>query len=53
MVSLQQHVAEQGGGEACEAELKGGPYWSLMFEVTESEQKPVESSMVDIGDSSW
>lgn len=44
---------EQGNGEACATELKGGPYWSLMFEVTESQQRPIDSSMVDIGDYSW
>lgn len=33
-----------GGGEGGSEEAKEGPYWSLMFEVSESDLKPVESS---------
>ncbi len=38
------------GGEVTDGEKKKeGPYWSLMFEISESDLKPVDSSPVTIG----
>jgi protoporphyrinogen oxidase len=37
------------GADAADKAARPGPYWSLMFEVSESELKPVDCSLVDIG----
>ena len=34
------------GGENCSSELKSGPYWSLMFEISESREKPVDITSI-------
>lgn len=36
-------------GRAAAAAAAGGPYWSLMFEVTESSCKPVDGTPVTLG----
>lgn len=45
-LSLAHDVLLSGDGEAFtdgrQGEMKGGPWWSLMFEVSESEYKPVD-----------
>jgi hypothetical protein len=38
-----------GGTAAAAAAAAAGPYWSLMFEVTESSCKPVDQSPVTLG----
>lgn len=46
-----------GSGEAFadahDRESRIGPYWSLMFEVSESDLKPVDMSDVVLGQSHW
>ena len=37
------------GGKAGERGAEGGPYWSLMFEVSESDLKPVDCSPAAVG----
>ena len=45
----------QGDGtEVSDASPEEGPYWSLMFEVSESVQfKPVDQSPVTVGGKTW
>ena len=46
--------APSGGGADTSASPPGGPYWSLMFEVSESAaHKPVDSSPVPLAGSTW
>jgi uncharacterized protein affecting Mg2+/Co2+ transport len=33
--------------------LQAGPYWSLMFEVSESQFKPVNQEPVQLGGKTW
>ena len=43
-------------GDASEAkgsQPEAGPYWSLMFEVSESTEKPVNQSSVPLGGGEW
>ncbi|KAK9796975.1 hypothetical protein WJX73_004167 [Symbiochloris irregularis] len=43
-------------GDASDAkgsQAEAGPYWSLMFEVSESTEKPVNQKMVDLGGGKW
>jgi hypothetical protein len=44
-------------GDASDAkkgeEAKGGPYWSLMFEISESKLKPVNQKPVSLGGAKW
>lgn len=35
------------------AEAKEGPYWSLMFEVSESYCKPVKQDTIDLAGGKW
>jgi hypothetical protein len=39
------------GSDADDASAKPGPYWSLMFEISESNYKPVGTEQVNIGTS--
>lgn len=42
------------GTPAPDSQPKGGPWWSLMFEISESQYKPVEwQSTVEIGGKQW
>ncbi|GMH44071.1 hypothetical protein BSKO_12005 [Bryopsis sp. KO-2023] len=45
-------ICKGDGGAGSSAE-ESGPYWSLMFEVTESAMRPVDNSMVTIGGQQW
>jgi hypothetical protein len=45
----QRQQQEEGAAEGAEE----GPYWSLMFEVSESSQKPVSQRPVQLGGSEW
>ena len=38
---------------AADAAAGPGPYWSLMFEVSESEMKPVNQAPVQLGGATW
>jgi len=44
-------------GDASDAkkgeEAKAGPYWSLMFEVSESKLKPVNQKLISLGGAKW
>jgi protoporphyrinogen oxidase len=44
-------------GDASDAkkgeEAKAGPYWSLMFEISESKQKPVNQKPISLGGGTW
>ena len=48
-------LSRQGdGSEVTDAAAEEGPYWSLMFEVSESAQfKPVDQSPVTVGGKQW
>lgn len=35
------------------AQAEAGPYWSLMFEVSESNEKPVNQKSVSVGGGKW
>lgn len=41
------------GSAPASAEAKDGPYWSLMFEVSESNYKPVNKETVALGGGKW
>ena len=41
------------GGAPADAAAGPGPYWSLMFEVSESEMKPVNQAPVQLGGATW
>ena len=44
----------QGDGKDCSSSTEeGGPYWSLMFEVSESYCKPVNQKTIKIGGQEW
>jgi len=44
----------QGDGtEAEHGQPEGGPYWSLMFEVSESELKAVNNTVEDFAGGRW
>jgi hypothetical protein len=44
----------KGDGSAADsAEPQPGPYWSLMFEISESQYKPVDQQSVAIGGQQW
>lgn len=43
-------AAASAGTARAAAAAEAGPYWSLMFEVSESDEKPVDSRPVSIGD---
>lgn len=42
-----------GDGTTCSSPASEGPYWSLMFEISESSQKPVAQDDVALGSSTW
>ncbi len=39
--------------DAKDSEAKEGPYWSLMFEISESKLKPVNQNSVGLAGSKW
>jgi len=41
------------GSAPADASPKAGPYWSLMFEISESQFKPVDKSPVQLGGKTW
>ena len=41
------------GSAPADASAKDGPYWSLMFEVSESQYKPVNQEPVQLGGKTW
>jgi len=57
----QQHQTSSGGDadssddsrDAAAAAGEGGPYWSLMFEISESSVKPVDQQPVEVGGGTW
>ena len=42
-------ICKGDGSAPASAEAKDGPYWSLMFEVSESQYKPVKQDAVTLG----
>ena len=46
--NLQGDASDGKNGEA-----KPGPYWSLMFEVSESDLKPVNQKQISLGGGKW
>jgi len=47
-------ICRGAGGEAQDTAPAGGPWWSLMFEVSESALKPVDwQTRVRIGEQTW
>lgn len=46
-------AAVEGDAGAAAADHEGGPYWSLMFEISESDLKPVDQSPVGLGGGTW
>lgn len=41
------------GSAPADTSAKEGPYWSLMFEVSESQYKPVSMEPVQLAGSQW
>lgn len=39
--------------DAQDSEAKEGPYWSLMFEISESKLKPVKQDTIKLGGGKW
>lgn len=49
-------TADRGSGSSGSsgaAQAGEGPYWSLMFEISESSSKPVASDLIQLGGGSW
>ena len=45
--------AQGDASDAKSSEAKEGPYWSLMFEVSESQKKPVDQEPCKVGGKEW
>ena len=41
------------GSAPADGSAKEGPYWSLMFEISESNYKPVNQDPVQLGGKTW
>ena len=41
------------GSTPSDSSAKSGPYWSLMFEVSESQYKPVNQEPLQLGGKTW
>lgn len=46
-------VSQGDGKNATNSKDEGGPYWSLMFEVSESYCKPVNQKTIKLGGEEW
>lgn len=47
-------LSSQGdASDAKDSEAKEGPYWSLMFEISESKLKPVNQKPIGLAGSKW
>jgi hypothetical protein len=41
------------GSAPTDSSAKAGPYWSLMFEISESQYKKVNQEPVELGGKTW
>lgn len=53
LLTVQACAPQGDASEAKGSQAEAGPYWSLMFEVSESTEKPVNQKMVDLGGAKW
>lgn len=46
-------ICKGDGSAPASADAKDGPYWSLMFEVSESQYKPIKQDSVSLAGGNW